>query len=190
MDLQEIKSQLDRIERLSALAAKNVLNIDDVAILTGMSKGYIYQLTHKRIIPFYKPTGKQMYFDRSEIEAWMKRNRVMTDQEAMSIAASYTLRSKIDERNSKKRASMKTYIIGLTNTRNCYKIGRTTDIDERLKALKTGNPFVKLIAIHDGDIENQVHSRCALSRIDLEWYEMTDRMLDNICKEFNFRKVI
>ena len=71
------------------LAAKNVLNIDDVAILTGMSKGYIYQLTHKRIIPFYKPTGKQMYFDRSEIEAWMKRNRYDTDDEIVTEALSF-----------------------------------------------------------------------------------------------------
>ena len=87
--IQEIISRLERIESLSTLAAKNVLNIDDVAVLTGMSKGYIYQLTHKRIIPFYKPTGKQMYFDRSEIEAWMKRNRYDTDDEIVTEALSF-----------------------------------------------------------------------------------------------------
>ena len=87
-----IELRLDRIENLSTLAAKNVLNIDDVAILTGMSKGYVYQLTHDKKIPFYKPTGKQIYFDRSEVEAWMKRNRVNSVDEAQSKAVSYVVR--------------------------------------------------------------------------------------------------
>ena len=90
--IQEIISRLERIESLSTLAAKNVLNIDDVAILTGMSKGYVYQLTHDKKIPFYKPTGKQIYFDRSEVEAWMKRNRVNSVDEAQSKAVSYVVR--------------------------------------------------------------------------------------------------
>lgn len=90
--IQEIISRLERIESLSTLAAKNVLNIDDVAILMGMSKGYVYQLTHDKKIPFYKPTGKQIYFDRSEVEAWMKRNRVNSVDEAQSKAVSYVVR--------------------------------------------------------------------------------------------------
>ena len=94
--IQEIISRLERIESLSTLAAKNVLNIDDVAILTGMSKGYVYQLTHDKKIPFYKPTGKQIYFDRSEVEAWMKRNRVNSVDEAQSKAVSYVVRNRKD----------------------------------------------------------------------------------------------
>ena len=35
---EEIKQQLDRIERYSLLAAKNVLCFDDVALLTGLSR--------------------------------------------------------------------------------------------------------------------------------------------------------
>ena len=34
---EELKEQLDRIERYSLLAAKNVLCFDDVALLTGLS---------------------------------------------------------------------------------------------------------------------------------------------------------
>lgn len=72
---EEIKKQLDRIERYSLLAAKNILCFEDVVLLTGLSKSYLYKLTCKHQIPHYKPNGKQIYFDRSELETWMKQNR-------------------------------------------------------------------------------------------------------------------
>lgn len=87
--LQELSEKLDLILTQSALAAKNVLTIDDVQILTGLSKSYLYRLTCEHKIPFYKPNGKLMYFDRAEIEAWMKQNRVSTMQEAEKKAISY-----------------------------------------------------------------------------------------------------
>lgn len=54
----EISKQLDRIERYSMLAAKNVLVLDDVVILTGLSKSHLYKLTCTHQIPHYKPNGK------------------------------------------------------------------------------------------------------------------------------------
>lgn len=88
---EELKAQLDRIEQNSLLAAKNVLTIDDVALLTGLSKAYLYRLTSTNQIPFYKRGGKLNYFKRSEIEAWMLQNRVLTQQEAASAAARHDL---------------------------------------------------------------------------------------------------
>lgn len=91
--IQEIISRLDRIESLSILAAKNVLNIDDVAILMGVSKAYVYQLTCERKIPFYKPKGrKQIYFNRKEIEDWLMHNRINTVDEEKSKAISYIIK--------------------------------------------------------------------------------------------------
>ena len=86
---EKILSQLDRIERYSLLAAKNVPCLDDVALLTGFSKSHLYKLTCSHQIPHYKPSGKQVYFDRAEIEDWMKRNRVATDQEINQKASNY-----------------------------------------------------------------------------------------------------
>lgn len=72
----EMEEKLDKILNYSLLAAKNVLNIDDVAVLTGLSKSTLYKMTCSKEIPFYRPNGKLIYFDRKEIEGWMKRNRV------------------------------------------------------------------------------------------------------------------
>lgn len=87
----EILERLKRIEYNSLLAAKNVLTINDVAMLTNMSRSYLYQLTCKNQIPFYRPNGKQIYFDKAEIENWLKQNRVSTVKENESMAESYCM---------------------------------------------------------------------------------------------------
>lgn len=91
----EISKQLDRIERYSMLAAKNVLVLDDVVILTGLSKSHLYKLTYTRQIPHYKPNGKQIYFDRAEIESWMKQNKVETNEELEQRIAANIVSSRI-----------------------------------------------------------------------------------------------
>ena len=91
---EKILMRLDAIERYALLGAKQVLTIGDVALLTGLSKGYLYKLTCARQIPHYKPNGKQMYFDRAEIEDWMRQNRVNTTSEAEQEAARYIVTGK------------------------------------------------------------------------------------------------
>lgn len=88
-ELQELKIYLKRIENYTLLAAKNVLTLEDVTLLTGLSKSYIYKLTCTKQIPYYRPNGKQIYFDRAEIQTWMKQNRVATESEVEQKAANY-----------------------------------------------------------------------------------------------------
>lgn len=83
-----MEEKLNQILVYSLLAAKNMLTLDDVALLTGLSKSHLYKLTCNRQIPHYKP-GKQLYFDRSEIEAWMRQGKVDTLEESNQIAAKY-----------------------------------------------------------------------------------------------------
>ncbi len=85
----DMEEKINRILAYSLLAAKNVLTLEDVALLTGLSKSYLYKLTCAKQIPYYRPNGKQIYFDRGEVEAWMKQNRVNTRQEAEQQAAMY-----------------------------------------------------------------------------------------------------
>lgn len=86
-----IMKQLAEIRLFSLLAAKNVLDIDDVVALTGLSKSYIYKLTCRKEIPYYKPNGKLIYFDRQEVENWMKQNRVNSIAEAEQVASKYLM---------------------------------------------------------------------------------------------------
>lgn len=86
-----IKDKLERIEKLSLLSAKNVLTIEDVAVLMGVSTSYVYQLTHRKQIPFYKPNGKCIYFNKKEVEKWLCRNRVPSESEIAERANKYVL---------------------------------------------------------------------------------------------------
>lgn len=69
--------------------SKQVLTSDEAAKYMGIAKSTLYKLTMSKEIPHYKPTGKLCFFDRNELEAWLKSNRVSTDTEISERAAAY-----------------------------------------------------------------------------------------------------
>lgn len=88
MTLEDIAKRLDRLETLTALSAKDVLNINDTAMLTGYSVKYLRQLIAKRDIPHYR-RGNRLYFNRDEIEDWMMGTRIPTKEEMNVRAMGY-----------------------------------------------------------------------------------------------------
>lgn len=79
--LEDISQRLEKLERAAALS-KNVLSIDEVALLTGYSVKYLRLLISKRDIPYYR-RGNRLFFCRSEVEGWMLGQRVPTNEEVM-----------------------------------------------------------------------------------------------------------
>lgn len=90
-DLRDIKSELEKIKRYTIMGAKSMLTADEVADYTGLKKSYIYLLTSQKEIPHYKPNGRTLYFSRSEIDAWMSRNRQNAKCEAEGDALAYVV---------------------------------------------------------------------------------------------------
>lgn len=80
MNSSAIMARLDDIANITLLGIKKVLNIDDLIHLTGMKRNYIYRLTSEQRIPHYKQ-GKNVYFNRQEVEDWMQSERVKTKEE-------------------------------------------------------------------------------------------------------------
>lgn len=92
-NLEQINERLTNIENLLCIQ-KNVLNLDEVCKLTGLSKSHIYKLTCYSRIPFYKQ-AKHLFFDRLEVENWLKANRFKSTDELDTEAATYvTLKKK------------------------------------------------------------------------------------------------
>ena len=89
----QIEERLTRIESLLTMQ-KTVLNLEEVAELTGLSKSHIYKLCHLKKIPFYKPNGKQNFFSRSEVEKWLLRNPLNTKEQTEAQAISYVTLTK------------------------------------------------------------------------------------------------
>ena len=67
---------------------KEFLTTKETAAYLGMALSYLYKLTSKKSIPFYTPTGKKIYFKKSELDEWMNRGRVATNEENESRAQS------------------------------------------------------------------------------------------------------
>ena len=86
--LDDIAKRLDRLETLTALSAKDVLDINDTAMLTGYSVKYLRQLIAKRDIPYYR-RGNRLYFCREEVEDWMMGERIPTNEEMKIKAMGY-----------------------------------------------------------------------------------------------------
>ena len=88
MTIEDIAKRLDRLEALTALSAKNVLDINDTAELTGYSVKYLRLLISRREIPHYR-RGNRLYFNRDEIEDWMMGERIPTNEEINIKAMGY-----------------------------------------------------------------------------------------------------
>ncbi|MBR6190410.1 MAG: helix-turn-helix domain-containing protein [Prevotella sp.] len=76
----------DLIQRISVLedvlcAAKEVLTLEEAAVFMGISRSTLYKMTHNNVIPFYRPNGKLIYFEKSELLAWMRKNRAISQEE-------------------------------------------------------------------------------------------------------------
>jgi excisionase family DNA binding protein len=86
--LQSIDDRLRSIETLLQ-SQKTVLNFDEVATYTGLSKSYLYKLTSSGGIPCFKPQGKHIYFNKQEVDSWLMQNRKATTRELDSKAATF-----------------------------------------------------------------------------------------------------
>lgn len=80
--MNELIKRLDRLEVLTLLAAKSVLTLEEVCLLTGLAKSAVYKMTANRVIPHYHADGgKHLYFKKDEVEDWLTRNRVSSHNE-------------------------------------------------------------------------------------------------------------
>ncbi|WP_234912421.1 helix-turn-helix transcriptional regulator, partial [Vibrio anguillarum] len=73
MTEKQIAELLTSIKSLTN-QTKEIMTISECSLYTGLSKSYLYKLTHKEKIPFSKPLGKRVYFERSKIDQWLLRN--------------------------------------------------------------------------------------------------------------------
>ena len=46
--------------------------------LYGYEEEQLYKLTHEQAIPYWKPNGKLIYFEKSELIAWIRQNKMQS----------------------------------------------------------------------------------------------------------------
>lgn len=73
------------------LHSKNVLSFEEASRFLNLSKSYLYKLTSGNLIPHYKPQGKMLYFEKMELEAWLRQNPIRTQAQTEAEAQKYVL---------------------------------------------------------------------------------------------------
>ena len=66
-----------------------VLTFEQGCQYLGYAKSYVYKLTSAGILPYSKPNGKSIFFDREKLEAWMLSNACSSRAEKQVQAATY-----------------------------------------------------------------------------------------------------
>ena len=94
----EILQKMDELASVTALSTKKVLRVKDLCLLTGFKPTQIYRLTCYNKIPHYTLNGKTLFFDRDEIDKWLKNKKVATNEEIRERATKYVLGGKGGEK--------------------------------------------------------------------------------------------
>lgn len=80
------------MEDLEKICTKTMLTSDEAALYMGISKSTLYKWSMSRRVPHFKPSGKLLFFNRLELEDWLQRNRVSTDDEISQQAQTYCVK--------------------------------------------------------------------------------------------------
>ena len=103
---EQLKERIATLEE-NMYACKGSLTLAEAAKYLGISKSMLYKHTYNGAIPCYRPGGKMLYFERTELDHWVRQRGVATaeqraiQEEADKIAEEY-LRQKENGTGKKK----------------------------------------------------------------------------------------
>lgn len=66
---------------------KKLLKSDEAAAYLGFSLSHLRKLMMRREIPMYKPNGKTCFFDPDDLDAYLRRIRISSQEEIDEEAA-------------------------------------------------------------------------------------------------------
>ncbi|MEI3096361.1 MAG: helix-turn-helix domain-containing protein [Parabacteroides distasonis] len=88
-----LEMRVEELEQMLFLT-KNVLSFDEASKFLNLSKSYLYKLTSGNLIPHYKPQGKMLFFERADLEAWLRQNPIKTQAQIEQEAQKYILNNR------------------------------------------------------------------------------------------------
>ena len=93
--IAELQERVNRLENL-CYAAKEVLNLEEAANFLGIAKSTLYKMTHLNQLPYFKPSGKLIFFEKKKLIEWVRGAKSMSVEEIKEEAA-----AKIQEMNER-----------------------------------------------------------------------------------------
>lgn len=87
-----VEQRIQQLEK-NLYQSKKILSFEEACAFLNFSKSYLYKLTSAYAIPHYKPSGKMVYFEREELENWLRQNPVKTREQIEMEANAYLMRN-------------------------------------------------------------------------------------------------
>jgi len=81
--LQKLKS-IEGVLLMQDVLRKPILSLKEAALYLGISKSTLYKMTFDNKISHHKPSGKLIYFQRKDLNNYLLRNRVKSNDELES----------------------------------------------------------------------------------------------------------
>ena len=85
---------LKREVKNSSLFRKRIYTIKEVSKVVGVSESYIQKLVASKQIPHSKPTGKLIFIRRRDLEKFLMRNYITSEDDIDTIVANKLLELK------------------------------------------------------------------------------------------------
>ncbi len=79
--LEQIQEMLEANEK--------PLTFEEARAFLQVSKSTLYKLTYRRAIPFSKPAGGKLYFEKKDLLEYMRSNPVKSENQIDEEAANY-----------------------------------------------------------------------------------------------------
>lgn len=96
MDNDKVLAAIKRLEELviaHQALSKKILSFKEACDYLSLSESHLYKLTSSRSIPHYCPQGKKLYFNRHELDDWLLRNRLSTEDELEDRVNDFNLKT-------------------------------------------------------------------------------------------------
>jgi len=77
------------VQSLHVKQEKTFISVQEAAIILDLSVQTVYHYIHQRRIPYYKPNGRNVYFKKGELEEYIERHRIKSDEELDELASNY-----------------------------------------------------------------------------------------------------
>lgn len=85
--MSETANKLAQMAVETTTPVSKYLGIEQAAEFLGMTRNQVYKLTCKRELPYYKPTGRALYFLIDDLEEFQSRGRQKSRYEEESELA-------------------------------------------------------------------------------------------------------
>lgn len=73
---ERIETEINKIDD-KMWTLKEVYTSSEACMFLGISPSYLYKLTSAKLIPYYKPNGGMIFFNREELKRWAQQNPVV-----------------------------------------------------------------------------------------------------------------